>query len=93
MLELINRRQRQIMLHSLIYEEYDTNLIDDYVWDTWAKELVRLMADNPEIVKQSVYYEDFVDWTGDTAADLNYRKEEIISKAEWFIRRYANGIK
>lgn len=92
MLELINRRQRQIMLHSLIYEEYDTNLIDDYVWDTWAKELVQLMADNPEIAKQSVYYEDFVDWTGDTATDLNYRKEEIISKAEWFIRRYAMAL-
>ena len=55
--------------------------------------LVEAMADNPEIAKQSVYYEDFVGWTGDTAADLNYRKEEIISKAEWFIRRYANGIK
>lgn len=30
--ELIERRQRQILVHSIIYYKYDQNIISDYTW-------------------------------------------------------------
>lgn len=81
--ELINRRERQILVHSYIYEDLNKNIIDDATWDLWAKQLVYLFICYPGLAEKSVYYKYFVGWTGDTASDLQtaYRLPEIMDAA------------
>ena len=64
----IMRRINQILVHSYLYEQCTVNIIDDSTWDKWAKELVSLIHKYPDIAKKSPYYEQFKDWTGDTAS-------------------------
>lgn len=81
--ELMNRRERQILVHSYIYEDLNKNIIDDASWDLWAKELVYLFQCYPGHAERSAYYKYFVGWTGDTASDLQtaYRLPEIMDAA------------
>lgn len=57
--ELINRRRRQILVHSIIYYEFNENLIPDSKWAEWALELENLQRDYPEIAAQCVYAKAF----------------------------------
>lgn len=77
LLELMNRRQRQILVHSFLYYQLNTNLISDHVFDRWSKELVSLMQSNPELVKQTVYYNGFKEFDGSSGYDLPYALPEI----------------
>lgn len=88
--ELINRRQRQILIHSYLYEDRNYPLISDSTWDLWAKQLAELMK-RPE-AKKSAYAKYFEDWTGDTAADLQeaFRLPEIMDKASMLIETMSN---
>ena len=47
--ELLNRRRRQILVHSIIYYKMDDNLISDSAWSAWATELEELQKKYPEI--------------------------------------------
>ena len=40
--ELINRRRRQLLVHSIIYYRFDKNIVSDSVWTEWAIELADL---------------------------------------------------
>ena len=40
-LEKINRRQNQILLHSCIYYKLATSITSDAQFDDWSKELVK----------------------------------------------------
>ena len=42
--ELIKRRRLQLLIHSCIYYEYNTNLVSDNQWTTWAIELEELQV-------------------------------------------------
>ena len=42
--ELLNRRRRQILVHSGIYYKMNDNLISDSTWSAWAAELEELQA-------------------------------------------------
>lgn len=77
LLEQMNRRQRQILVHSFLYYQLNTNIITDYTFDCWSKELVSLMKDNPEITKQTVYYEGFKEFDGSSGYDLPYSLPEV----------------
>lgn len=76
-LELMNRRQRQLLVHSFLYYQLNTNLITDYYFDRWSNELVSLMQSNPELAKQTVYYNGFKDFDGSSGYDLPYSLPEI----------------
>ena len=41
-LQTINQRERQIMVHSYLYYERDTSIITDSTFDKWMRELVDL---------------------------------------------------
>lgn len=82
-LEKINRRQNQILLHSCIYYKFGTSIISDAQFDDWSKELVTLRKENPEIAKQSRYNNRFINFDATTGFNLYY--EDFIKKAEWFI--------
>ena len=53
--ELIQRRRLQLLIHSCLYYNMDTNIVSDKKWDEWARELVKLQKQE-EIDKQKDYY-------------------------------------
>ena len=63
-LELINRRERQILVHSCLYYQFNENLIQDHVYDAWSKELAELIQNHKEEFKRSVHYTTFKDYEG-----------------------------
>lgn len=69
-LELISRRRRQMIVHSIIYYRHCTSLIEDSTFDKWARELVKLQRDYPEEAEIAPYAELFNDWDGTTGFRL-----------------------
>lgn len=69
-LELINRKQRQIIVHSVIYYRLNSNIINDDTWNTWARELVLLQRQYPDIAAKSAFWEDMKDFDGSTGYHL-----------------------
>ena len=43
--ELILRRRRQLLVHSVIYYRFNENLISDQTWSNWAVELEKLQKE------------------------------------------------
>lgn len=85
-LSLINRRQRQILVHSYIYYELDNNIIDDITWSKWALELEDLQRNYPEESSAAVYAKEFEHFDHSTGAGLNYFKPEIMGVARMLLR-------
>ena len=93
-LQLINQRQRQILLHSYLYYHLDSPRITDQLFDKWSLELVALRKDNPTEYSQSVFLKEFEGFDGSTGMDLPYvndfnirigsRIDSIIRKTESF---------
>lgn len=79
LLELMNRRQRQILVHSFLYYQLNTNVISDHEFDKWSKQLYNLMQDNKELAKQTVYYKGFESFDGSSGFDLPYGDPKIQS--------------
>ena len=50
--ELIHRRRRQVMLHSMIYYHLNESIIPDETFDEWSRELAKLQREHPEISKE-----------------------------------------
>ena len=57
--ELITRRRRQVLVHSVIYYRMNDNLISDSQWSAWALELENLQRDYPNIAKTCIYADEF----------------------------------
>lgn len=77
----MNRRQRQILVHSCLYYRWDYNIIDDHTYDYWCKELAELIVQHPEEFKKTVYYQDYIGFDGSTGFDLPSGNPEIVSTA------------
>lgn len=69
-LELIKRRRRQLVVHSIIYYRLNDSIITDKQFDMWARELVKLQKEYPDLSKEVELYEDFQDWDGTTGFNL-----------------------
>jgi hypothetical protein len=83
-LELINQRQRQVLVHSILYYNYNESLVSDSDWSRWSKELVELMKLSE--AKQSVLYKEFLGFEGDSGCDLDLCNEEAVKKAEQLLK-------
>lgn len=68
--ELITRRRRQILVHSIIYYKFNDNLIPDSTWSRWAVELDRLQKSYPTIAAECVYADAFKDFDPSTGYNL-----------------------
>lgn len=79
--EKIQQRRLQMLIHSCIYYEFNRNVISDRQFDIWAKELVQLQKDYPEIAKQIDWAEAFEGFDGSTGFDLPIKDEWVQSKA------------
>lgn len=80
--EKILQRRLQLLVHSCLYYEMDTNIISDRQWDIWAKELVQLQKDYPEMSKEVAWYDAFKDWDASTGAFLPLKDEWVVKKAK-----------
>ena len=80
--ELIQQRRLQMLVHSCLYYDMDTNLISDKQWDTWARELVTLQKEYPEISNKVIWYEEFKDWDASTGAFLPLKDPWVIRTAK-----------
>jgi hypothetical protein len=80
--ELIQRRRLQMLIHSKLYYDMDTNLITDRQFDEWGKELVQLQRDNPNIAQRICFAEAFKDWDASTGAFLPLQDPWVIRKAQ-----------
>ena len=85
-IDRINQRQVQMLIHSCIYYTFQTSVIPDATFDRWAKELVQLQSQYPEETKQTLYYTQFIGWDGTTGYRLNTYMWE--KKAKWLIEQY-----
>lgn len=79
--EKIQQRRLQMLVHSCLYYNMNTNLITDTQWDMWAKELRYLQNTYPEISRQVEWYADFADWDASTGAFLPLDDPWVIRKA------------
>lgn len=61
-IELISRRRKQILVHSIIYYRMDDNVISDNLYDEFARELRELHSKYPELSAKAELYNEFKEW-------------------------------
>lgn len=79
--ELIQQRRLQMLVHSCLYYELDTNIISDKIWSEWAVELAELQSQYPDIAKQVIWADAFKEWDGTTGAFLPLTDPWVVEKA------------
>ena len=85
--ELIQQRRLQLLVHSRIYYVLNNNIISDKQFDEFAKELVKLQKDYPQISKDVIFYDAFKNWDGTTGFDLPLEDPWVVQKANQLLRR------
>lgn len=83
--ELLNRRRRQILVHSVIYYKMNDNLISDSTWSAWATELEELQAKYPEIAAKVPYAKEFEGFDHSTGMNLPLDDHWAVNKARQLI--------
>lgn len=68
--ELIARRRRQILVHSILYYRFNDNLISDSTWSKWALELEKLQEQYPDIAAKCPRAKEFELFDHSTGYDL-----------------------
>lgn len=84
--EKIQQRRLQILVHSCLYYELNNSIISDATWNKWAKELIQLQKDNPDISKQVKYYNEFKDFDGSTGFNLPLKDDWVIGTAKYLLK-------
>lgn len=79
--ELITRRRRQILVHSIIYYKLNDNLISDSKWSEWALELENLQNEYPEIASKCPYTEEFAEFNHSSGMNLPLDDDWAYNKA------------
>lgn len=73
----IRQRRYQMLVHSYLYYRRCTSIISDEKFDRWARELVKLQHDYPEIAATVNYAEAFAGFDATTGYDLPYSDHDI----------------
>lgn len=85
--ELMQRRIRQILVHSCIYYRFNNNIIDDFTYDRWGNELIDLIKQYPEYLKELEHGEAFTDYVEMASGfNLPYNSPEIVYKAQHLLK-------
>ncbi|NFP51796.1 DNA ligase LigA-related protein [Clostridium argentinense] len=66
----INHLRRLILIHSCIYYRMNTSVVDDFTFNEWSEELVKLQNENESILSECIYSNAFEDFDGTTGYDL-----------------------
>lgn len=82
----ILRRRKQILVHSCLYYQYNTNLIEDWQYDKIAKRLAELQIAHPDISNSLGYHDkDFKGFGEDhcySGFNLPRSSPEVVATAE-----------
>jgi hypothetical protein len=89
--ELIRRRRLQIMIHSIIYYNMNTNIISDNKWSKWAFELVSLQEKYPKESLIAVYHKEFKGFDGSTGFDIAQNADDWAIGTAQDLVKYNNG--
>lgn len=88
LIQKINQRRRQIVVHSIIYYKLNESIISDFKFDGWCNELVWLQKNNPKESEMVPYeLEAFRDFDGSTGFNLPLNNPRANAIAEWLLRR------
>ncbi|PET71265.1 hypothetical protein CN514_07660 [Bacillus sp. AFS001701] len=68
--EKIQQRRYQMLVHSYIYYHLNDNIISDYDFDKWAKELVEMTEKYPKEASEVVFHKEFEGFDGSTGVNL-----------------------
>ncbi len=83
--ELINRRRRQVLVHSVIYYKLNANLIDDAIWSKWALELEELQKQYPEIAAECFLAKEFENFDHSTGMSLPLDNPWAVHTAQYLL--------
>ena len=84
----ISALQRWILVHSIIYYELNTSIIEDKLFDANSRQLVQMQNDFPEDAIESDYYYVFYNFDGNTGFDLYERLNNKDKKYLTHIAKY-----
>lgn len=95
LVELINRRRRQILVHSVLYYRMNQNVIDDTTFDLWSKELAALQQDYPDIAAECEWAEGFKEFDGSSGAFLPLHDPIAVDMANRVLNavRHVKGVR
>lgn len=83
--ELINRRRRQVLVHSVIYYKLNDNLIDDATWSKWALELEELQNQYPKIAAECPLAKEFENFDHSTGMSLPLDDPWAVRTAQYLL--------
>lgn len=89
----INQRERQILVHSCIYYKFDSNIVSDFDYDKWSRQLVALAKQYPQEFRNSVEYETFKEYVEDdcrSGYNLPFNRPDVVGKAIYLMRLNEN---
>lgn len=89
--ELIARRRRQLLVHSIIYYKMNDNIISDATWSKWGQELEELQAKYPEIAAKQPYAKEFEGFDHSTGMSLPLNDPWAVNKARQLLQQKENG--
>lgn len=81
----INRRRRQILVHSIIYYRLGDSIISDFKWAEWANELHDLQEQYPGIAKNCIFAEAFEGFDASTGFHLPLGDPHYHAVARWLL--------
>lgn len=84
--ELINRRRRQILVHSVLYYQMNESLVTDDIWAKWATELEDLQEKYPGIAKKCCYAKAFENFEHSTGYSLPLDDSWAVNKARQLLQ-------
>ena len=85
-MDLMQRRIRQILVHSCIYYHFNNNIIPDHVYDSWGNELIELIKKYPDYLEALDWGQHFKNYTEMASGyNLPYKDPRIIGKARFLL--------
>lgn len=78
----IRQRRSQMLVHSRLYYEMDTNIVDDDTWQRWANELRDIQRQHPDCCRIDFFDRDFANWNGDTGMHLPLKNDYVVNKTQ-----------
>lgn len=59
LVEKINQRRRQLLVHAFLYYRLNTSTIDDHTYDRFALDLIQLQEEHGKIAESCIYADAF----------------------------------
>ena len=89
--ELITRRRRQSLVHSVIYYELNRNLVIDAPGSRWSRDLDRLQRKYPEIAAKCPFADAFKEFDFSSGFNLPLRDPWAVRTAQYLVKNFEGG--